>query len=227
MFSLDLRDLVADFLLPRYSIVPSYIADRSRIGWIFLLTRSSVRVKFSEKKKRGKKKEKNVKEFRSTFHSRSERIRRCGQIFSIFRYFAIIILCTYEKNNGVAENSLRSNIDSQCVHLHRIIETRSLLGDFSLSFLILIWRWASIAGFFFFFFFLWGQVECISRGGKCQGLRDPGSCTRFDYGRFFACFLSLLMRRKLMPTGTEAVEMSNFYCVLLRCSVAGMWEVLN
>lgn len=30
-----------------------------------------------------------------------------------------------------------------------------------------------------------------------------------------------------MPTGTEAVEMSNFYCVLLRCSVAGMWEVLN
>lgn len=82
-------------------------------------------------------------------------------------------------------------------------------------------------GILFFFFFLWGQVECISRRGKCQGLRDPGSCTRFDYGRFFACFLSLLMRRKLMPTGTEAVEMSNFYCVLLRCSVAGMWEVLN
>lgn len=163
MFSLDLRDLVADFLLPRYSIVPSYIADRSRIGWIFLLTRSSVRVKFSEKKKRGKKKEKNVKEFRSTFHSRSERIRRCGQIFSIFRYFVIIILCTYEKNNEVAENSLRSNIDSQCVYLHHIIETRSLLGDFSLSFLILIWRWASIAGFFFFSSF-YGVRSNVYRG---------------------------------------------------------------
>lgn len=83
-------------------------------------------------------------------------------------------------------------------------------------------------GILFFFLLFMGSGRMYIAGWKMSGVtRDPGSCTRFDYGRFFACFLSLLMRRKLMPTGTEAVEMSNFYCVLLRCSVAGMWEVLN
>lgn len=155
-----------------------------------------------------------MKEFRSTFHSRSERISPSvwTDIFRfpcIFRHFAIIILCTYEK--GKWEKYRRGELIIPFVHskhrfamrvstrIHNKEIKRGDLGRrFSLSFLILIWRWASFAGCFFF---MGSRMYIAAWRGKMSGVTGARK------------FHSLRLRTflHLFPLSIDATEINAYW----------------